>query len=82
MSKVHDLKIYPGYFSDVLCGIKNFEVRYNDRNFKVGDFVRLREFLMPDIYTGSFVMREIVYILDDPRYCLGGYVVLGLREIT
>ena len=35
--KVHNLKIKPQYFKDVVSGIKTFEVRKNDRNFKVGD---------------------------------------------
>ena len=39
--KVHNLKIKPQYFKDVVSGIKTFEVRKNDRNFKVGDLMVL-----------------------------------------
>lgn len=34
---VHELKIAPEYFKDVRTGLKKFEIRKNDRDFKVGD---------------------------------------------
>ncbi|WP_438758849.1 DUF3850 domain-containing protein [Enterococcus sp. AZ126] len=34
----------PEYFKAVIQGLKNFEIRRNDRNFKVDDIVNLREF--------------------------------------
>lgn len=40
----HDLKTYPFYFNAVLVGMKKFEVRKNDRDFKIGDFLYLKEF--------------------------------------
>lgn len=44
MGKVHDLKIWPGYFSQVLSGNKTFEIRRDDgRNFEEGDILVLRE---------------------------------------
>ncbi len=42
--KTHELKILPEYFKEVLLGNKNFEIRKNDRNFQVGDYVELREY--------------------------------------
>lgn len=38
-----ELKIAPKYFAEVYVGRKTFELRKNDRDFQVGDFVRLRE---------------------------------------
>ena len=40
----HTLKTWPVFFADVETGAKNFEIRKNDRNFQVGDFLRLEEF--------------------------------------
>lgn len=41
----HHLKILPKYFEEILAGKKPFEIRFNDRNFKVGDRVELQEYL-------------------------------------
>ena len=41
---IHNLKIYPTYFADVKSGIKTFEIRRNDRNYKIGDVLNLCEY--------------------------------------
>lgn len=41
---VHDLKIHPEHFKPVWCGEKTFEIRFNDRDYKVGDLLDLHEF--------------------------------------
>lgn len=41
----HDLKTWTEYFQAVKSGDKTFEIRENDRNFKVGDVLLLREFI-------------------------------------
>lgn len=76
--KVHNLKIKPQYFKDVISGLKTFEVRKNDRNFEVGDIITLREFENGKL-TGKSINVEIVYILNDEEYCKPGYVVLGFK---
>ena len=61
---VHDLKIYPKYFSEVVSGKKKFEIRDNtDRSFNIGDTIRLREW-DPNFkkYTGLAFDVEITYI--------------------
>ncbi len=76
--KTHELKIKPQYFWDIVCNIKTFEVRKNDRNFEVGDIITLREFENGKL-TGKSINVEIVYILNDEEYCKESYVVLGFR---
>lgn len=74
----HDLKILPKYFEDVLSGIKTFELRENDRNFKTEDMLRLREFSDGE-YTGREVLKRITYILEGGSYGLEeGYVILAI----
>lgn len=75
-NKIHELKILPEYFDLVRMDIKNFEVRKNDRDFKIGDTLELREWNGTE-YTGRNQRREIGYILDNPDYCKEGYVIIG-----
>ena len=78
--KVHELKILPQYFVDVIAERKKFEVRYDDRNFQVGDVLVLREWTGE--YTGRAICREIEYILADldGKYLQRGYVILGIKK--
>ena len=41
---IHKLKLNAAYYDDSASGIKTFEIRNNDRNFKVGDILELREY--------------------------------------
>lgn len=43
MRRVHELKIWPQYYSRVAEGSKTFEIRNNDRDYQRGDKVILRE---------------------------------------
>ena len=75
----HELKILPEYFEAVFNYKKNFEVRENDRGYKVGDILILKEW--EGEYTGRELEREITYILtDDSGYVLPGYVVMSIRK--
>jgi hypothetical protein len=59
----HYLKIAPCYFEDIASGKKCFELRKNDRDYKVGDTLVLQEWL-PDIeYTGREIEKNVPYIL-------------------
>lgn len=40
----HTLKCWPEYFAPVKEGKKTFEIRKDDREFKVGDVLELKEF--------------------------------------
>jgi ASC-1-like (ASCH) protein len=76
----HELKCWPEYFGAVWCGKKNFEVRKNDRGYRVGDELILREW-NPNIesYTGRMLRMEVTYILDDPAFVKEGYVIMGIQ---
>jgi len=76
----HDLKILPQYFLEVKSENKTFELREDDRDYNVGDNLRLLEFDYGE-YTGRECNREITYILRDvEQYGLKrGFVILGMK---
>lgn len=79
---IHELKIYPEYFQSVDAGTKKFELRKNDRDFKCGDILLLREY-EPDTqsYTGDFLLAEVTYLLDDFPGIEMGYCVMSIRVL-
>jgi hypothetical protein len=80
---VHVLKTWPEYFEAVYDGSKTFELRANDRDFKVGDTLVLREWdPKAKKYTGRRLERVISYVTDAKGLgCLvEGYVCMGFRS--
>lgn len=77
---VHDLKCWPEHFAAVRDGFKPFEVRKNDRDFRVGDTLRLWEFDPKlSIHTGQYFHRRVNYALAGGQFGVEhGHVVLGL----
>ena len=75
----HELKTLPEYFDAVQKGTKTFEIRKNDRNFKVGDLLyMLRQEENSDVPTNATMMK-IVYMTDYEQK--EGYVVLGIERV-
>lgn len=81
-NKVHELKCWMPYFEAIYTYIKLFEIRKNDRDYKIGDSLILKEW--DDImlrYTGRECERLITYILEDaPLFGLQkGFVILSIK---
>jgi hypothetical protein len=76
----HKLKILPKYYEKVLTGEKTFELRKNDRNYKVGDKLILEEHHLYSSSGRAYLCR-ITYILKDcSEYGLkDGFVILGIK---
>lgn len=67
MSTQHELRCWPKEFKAIVKELKRFEFRKNDRGFKVGDTLWLREFDLTrakDYYTGFECYVVINYILE------------------
>lgn len=75
MSKTHELKILSEYYWDIIEGRKTFEIRKNDRDFKVGDVLILREW--NGDFTGLSILVEVTYITDYAQK--EGIVVMGIE---
>ena len=76
----HELKILPQYFKSVKEGAKTFEIRTNDRGFKVGDTLILEEYEKGH-YTLERIRKEVAYILEGGQCGLEeGYCILGLKQ--
>lgn len=71
---IHRVKIKQEYAEAYYNGLKPWEVRKNDRNYKVGDTI---EFQI--IESGNKYQREIIYIFEGGVYGIQeGYCVMTL----
>lgn len=79
MNKVHELKTLQPYYSEVEKGLKNFELRFNDRDFRVGDVLVLRPWdPRKEKFGSGILIREVSYVMKDFKGLQDGYVILGL----
>lgn len=82
MSAHHTLKVHPQFWDGIFNGLKNFEIRVNDRKFKEGDHLTLRYWDPTSGTYGDTVERVVTFVLHHEDFPLGlqrGYVCLGLR---
>ena len=77
---IHALKIDPIYFDEVRNGNKRFELRNNDRDFHVGDYLALNEW--DGMYTGRSELVKVTYMLNpnDIMTCQGNFVVMSIER--
>lgn len=82
--RTHNLKILPPFFNSVIEGQKTFEIRFNDRDFQVGDRVELNEFSKKDKQlTGRSVMAEVGFVFKGSEYGIKeGYCVFSLLNLS
>jgi len=83
--KVHELKIHPERFNDIIAGRKKFELRKNDRDFKLFQLLKLREWdPKTKKYSGAGCTVRITYIVvgdAETKKMFGlmpGYVAMGI----
>lgn len=76
---IHELKILPEYFSAVKNGAKKFECRINDRDYRVGDILHLREWQIK--YTGNDIKAQVTYILSDEQFTKPNMVIMSIEVI-
>lgn len=78
---VHFLKTLRPYFNDVVLKDefkrKTFEVRKNDRNYQVGEYLVLQEYISVERYIGSSTHETAV---NDAKAIYGPHVRLDYNE--
>lgn len=78
---IHQLKLQASFFEEKIKGLKPWELRLNDRGFKVGDYIGENEVIDKDdewVETGRFVLERITSIVTAEE-CSGlqkGWVIL------
>lgn len=81
---LHELKIVAPFFRDVKEGKKLWELRYNDRDYQVGDQLLLKEYVASEHrFTGDELLVDVVYIYEaaegDPYGLPPDWCVMSIR---
>lgn len=81
MNCAHHLKTWPEFLDAVGYGQKTFEVRRNDRDFKAGDRLVLREWFADEQCFGPrHIFGAISYVLPGGQFGIAeGFCVFGLK---
>lgn len=85
---IHELKSHPVPFRDVVNGLKTYEIRVDDRDYRVGDVLALSEW-DPEAkkYSGAMIRCGIKHKTSGgewglpPELCVLGIEVLRTGEI-
>lgn len=79
---IHELKTWPASFQAILSERKRFDLRKNDRGYKVGDILYLREY---DMETHSYTDQEfwvrVTYIMAHGEWLTSSYVCMSIEPI-
>jgi hypothetical protein len=86
--RTHELKSWPEFFEPLSTGEKKFELRKNDRDFKVGDRLVMKEW-EPNTgkYSGREIRMRVNYIIAGTgpggitpyNGLVAGYAILGVE---
>ena len=68
--KTHTLKIEPEYLENLISGRKKFEIRYNDRDYQLGDILEFSDW--KGKYSFEITHTHSGYGLQD------GFVILSV----
>lgn len=76
----HELKCQKKYFEQIWNDLKLFEIRYDDKGYKVNDILILRECEpLHKTYSGRYIKAKVLYILENFCGLNNGYVCMSLR---
>lgn len=87
----HELKINECYFNHILEGKKTCEIRFNDRDYQVGDIIRFKylwkyeERPSEAQFDGDCYLSDvnfiITHVLHFPEGLKEGFVALSIKKL-
>ena len=77
---IHAVKCEKQYFEKVAAGTKPYELRKDDRGYKVGDFLALNEIESADKseYTGRCLITKITDVFKNNKFLQNSIAVLTI----
>lgn len=79
--QTHELKLTDVFWEDVASGKKKFELRKNDRGYKVGDTLLMMRYA-DGKDMGDRLTLKITYMLEEYTGLAEGYAILGTELMT
>lgn len=74
----HDLKIEKQYLENLVSGKKRCEIRFNDRDYQVGDVLHFKEYF----FDGNVIDRNFkVTHIHSGLGMADGFVVLSVKRV-
>lgn len=85
--KTHHLKTWPVHYREILAGRKTFELRLNDRDYRVGDTLVLEEYEpgRTGFFTGHKMRKVVTHMLgaELPHPGLrANFVIMSIQDPT
>ncbi len=82
--KLHELKCVIVPFQAKWNGIKSWEFRKNDRDYRLGDLLLEREYyVINGEYSGREILEEVTWILLGGEFGVPeGYVIMSTKELS
>ena len=78
--RIHYIRLAATYYDDVKAGIKTFELRKNDRDYRTGDILEMNEFT-DGRNTGRVIRCRVIYMLEEYTGLTDGYCILGIKVL-
>lgn len=79
--QIHEVKLGTEFFDDALSNRKTFEIRKNDRDYRVGDLLELKEYAN-GAETGRTLTKYVAYILEEYSGLLEGYCIMSTIPVN
>lgn len=85
----HELKSWPEFFVNIVAGRRTHELRFNDRDYRIGDRMLLREYHpVACCYSGATIEVEITSITSQEVPCAvsgqglrPNFCILSIRRV-